>query len=125
MIRLIIPVERLNNIQNQAFRLTTNCFRKTLLLIVFSFLFSYGYSQCTAIIGSNIDPLEGCDVLTIQFNDLSGGVVSRSWNFGDGSPVVGAQNPVHSFTTNGRDTSYVVRLTITCASGTGKEQQKQ
>ncbi len=94
-------------------------FRKVFLFLVFSSAFIKSYSQCTAIIGSNIDPLEGCDILTIQFNDLSGGVVSRSWDFGDGSPVVGAQNPVHSFTTNGRDTSYIVKLSINCASGSG------
>lgn len=75
-------------------------------------------AQCTAVIGSNIDPLEGCDILTIQFNDLSSGTVTRSWDFGDGSPTVVAQNPVHSFTTGERDTTFTVRLTITCASGT-------
>jgi len=119
MIPITIPYERLNILKIQAIRITTNCIKRVLLLVVFSWIFSNGYSQCTAIIGSNIDPLEGCDILTIQFNDLSSSVVSRTWDFGDGSPIVGAQNPVHSFTTNGRDTSYIVKLTITCASGTG------
>ncbi|MFZ5941350.1 MAG: PKD domain-containing protein [Bacteroidota bacterium] len=75
-------------------------------------------AQCNAVIGSNIDPLEGCDILTIQFYDLSSGVITRSWDFGDGSQVVVAQNPVHSFTTGQNDTTFTVRLTITCASGT-------
>jgi len=90
-------------------------------LITFSFIAFSGSSvsgQCTAVIGSSIDPLEGCDILTIQFFDQSTGTISRSWDFGDGSDNVVAQNPVHSFTTGDNDTVFTVRLSITCASGT-------
>jgi len=39
------------------------------------------HSQCTAVIGANISPIEGCEILTIQFNDLSTGpVLSRIWD---------------------------------------------
>lgn len=77
------------------------------------------FSQCTSIIGSNITPIAGCEILTIQFNDLSTGPVqTRLWDFGDGSPTTGTQTPVHSFTSGfSGDTNYVVRLTIQCVSG--------
>ena len=88
------------------------------ILAALLFILPKSFSQCTAVIGTNIDPAEGCNVFTLQFSDLSSGVVSRTWDFGDGSPAVVAQNPVHSFTTGDRDTTYTVRLTITCASGT-------
>jgi gliding motility-associated-like protein len=89
--------------------------RIALLFVVASCALPEAFSQCNAVIGANT--LEGCETLTIQFNDLSADV-SRIWNFGDGSPNVGAQNPIHSFNTKGRDTTYIVTLTITCASGT-------
>lgn len=77
------------------------------------------YSQCTALFSANKDPLQGCEVLTVQFFDQSTNVLSRIWDFGDGTATVTAQNPVHSFNAGKKgDTTYVVRLTITCASGT-------
>jgi gliding motility-associated-like protein len=77
------------------------------------------YAQCTAAIGSNINPIKGCETLTIQFNDLtSGAVLSRSWNFGDGSATTGSSSPVHSFSAGViGDTTYVVTLSIQCISG--------
>ena len=81
-------------------------------------------AQCTAVIGSNINPIEGCDVLTVQFNDLSTGAVSRSWDFGDGTSTSTAQNPVHSYTAGLNDTSYTLKLSITCSSGSISTAQK-
>ena len=86
-----------------------------LLLLIF-FSGSKLYSQCNATIGSNVDPIEGCEVLTVQFNDLSTGAVSRSWDFGDGAPASMAQNPVHSYNAGSRDTTYTLKLSITCSS---------
>ena len=82
------------------------------------FQFSIANTQCDAVIGSNLTVLEGCETFTIQFYDLSSGVVSRSWDFGDGTETSNAQNPVHSFNAGTGDTTYTVKLTITCASGT-------
>lgn len=73
--------------------------------------------QCTAVIDSNIDPVAGCEVLTVQFYDKSSGVVTRSWDFGDGSPVSNAQNPTHSFSAGNGDTTYIVTLTVVCSAG--------
>ncbi|MGZ3894925.1 MAG: PKD domain-containing protein, partial [Bacteroidia bacterium] len=77
------------------------------------------YSQCSAVIGSNINPIVGCEILTVQFNDLSTGAVqSRTWDFGDGSPTTSSQNPVHSFSAGiTGDTTYNVTLNIQCISG--------
>ncbi len=33
----------------------------------------------------------------MQFNDITGGATSWTWNFGDGSDVVNTQNPSHAF----------------------------
>ncbi len=92
----------------------------TLLLVTVLALVSLkSYSQCTALFSANKDPLQGCEVLTVQFFDQSTNVLSRIWDFGDGTPTVTAQNPVHSFNAGIKgDTTYTVRLTITCASGT-------
>ncbi len=75
--------------------------------------------SCTAVIGSNISPINGCEVLTVQFNDLSTGLVqSRTWNFGDGSATTQTQNPVHSFSAgNIGDTTYIVTLNTQCIIG--------
>ena len=42
--------------------------------------------------------------------DPDGTITSYSWDFGDGSALSTAANPVHTFTANG---AYVVRLTVT------------
>lgn len=51
------------------------------------------------------------------FNDTTCniGVLSETWNFGDGSPVVSGSNPIHSFPQN--NVGYVVTHTITTANG--------
>ncbi|MCK4989130.1 MAG: PKD domain-containing protein, partial [Bacteroidales bacterium] len=82
------------------------------------------HSQCTAVIGSNIDPVAGCEVLTVQFYDNSSGVVTRSWDFGDGSAVSNAQNPTHSFQAGEGDTTYTVILTIVCSGGSTLTAEK-
>ncbi|OFY84217.1 MAG: hypothetical protein A3F72_14410 [Bacteroidetes bacterium RIFCSPLOWO2_12_FULL_35_15] len=92
-------------------------------LVFLTLLFVLGsgslYSQCTAVIGSNITPIKGCEILTIQFNDLSTGAVqSRIWDFGDGSATIGAQNPQHSYSAGIiGDTTYIVTLNTQCVSG--------
>ncbi len=89
--------------------------------VIFFFILISGKvsSQCTAVIGSNISPIKGCEILTSQFNDLSTGQVqSRTWNFGDGSATTQTQNPVHSFSAGSiGDTTYVVSLTTQCIVG--------
>ena len=44
-----------------------------------------------------------CAPLGVQFTDLSfnGNAVNWAWDFGDGSPVDSAQNPVHTYVDNG------------------------
>src|ERR1039458_6585695 len=94
-------------------------FYHILLFFIFLFFYSESKSQCTAVIGSNISPIKGCEILTVQFNDLSTGPVqNRTWNFGDGSTTSGAQNPSHSYVSgvNG-DTLYIVTLSIQCVTG--------
>ncbi|MEW6227224.1 MAG: PKD domain-containing protein, partial [Bacillota bacterium] len=58
--------------------------------------------------------------VTVQFTDEStdvdGTIVAWSWNFGDGSPVSNAWNPVHVYAAGG---TYNVTLTITDNDGTG------
>lgn len=74
-------------------------------------------AQCTAEISTNTK--KGCETLTIQFTDQSTGAVqSRTWDFGDGSPFSGVQNPTHTYNAgvNG-DTTYIVTLTTQCISG--------
>ena len=51
----------------------------------------------------------------IQFTNLSTGDISLiSWDFGDGSPLVKEENPVHTYDTVG---NYTITLTITYESG--------
>lgn len=91
--------------------------------MILSLQFSAATGQCNAIIGSNLAVLDGCEVFTVQFYDQSSNVLSRSWNFGDGTATSNAQNPVHSFNAGTGDTTYIVVLTITCASGTSTAQE--
>ncbi len=83
------------------------------------------YGQCSAVIGTNIDPVEGCEVLTVQFYDYSTGGSDRTWDFGDGSEPSNAQNPTHSFIAGSGDTTYTVRLTIDCTSGGTQSATKE
>jgi PKD repeat protein len=59
----------------------------------------------------NIDPVE----FTVQFVDESTGQISSwNWNFGDGSPPSGVQNPSHDYAAAG---NYSVTLTVTGPGG--------
>lgn len=59
-----------------------------------------------------------CLSKTITFTNTSQGSVSASWNFGDGSPVSGLTNPVHTFTNNTiNNITYSVQLISTSVSG--------
>lgn len=64
-----------------------------------------------------IDDTSGCAVFCPRFTDTStpAGILSAwEWNFGDGSPIVGIQNPVHCFTITG---NYSITLKGTTANG--------
>ncbi|MCP4311687.1 MAG: PKD domain-containing protein [Bacteroidetes bacterium] len=98
--------------------------RLTLLLLTLFGATTGIYSQCNAVIGTNINPISGCEVLTVQFSDNSQGVVNRSWDFGDGSPASNAQNPAHSFDAGQGDTTYTVTLTIECNAGSESSAQE-
>jgi gliding motility-associated-like protein len=89
------------------------------LSLLLTFAITESNAQCAAIIGANISPIEGCEILTVQFNDLSTGPVqSRTWNFGDGSASTGTSNPIHSFSAGiTGDTSYIITLNTQCISG--------
>lgn len=70
--------------------------------------------------GENDPPVSSfsyvADQLSVAFTDLStddNGVVSRSWNFGDGNSS-SAQNPTHNYSSAG---SYTVNLTVSDAQG--------
>jgi len=49
-------------------------------------------------------------VFTDQSTDSDGNILSWSWDFGDGTPVSAARNPMHIFPKNGK---YTVTLTVT------------
>jgi agmatine deiminase len=60
------------------------------------------------------DITEGCDMLTVQFTNLStNGPSSWLWDFGDGNSS-NEQNPVHTYTFHGL---YTVSLTVTNDGG--------
>lgn len=64
------------------------------------------------------DVLEGCDVHTVQFTDLTLPAAAQwTWNFGDanaGSSAATAQNPFHQFSGPG---SYDISLSVVTADG--------
>ena len=91
--------------------------RITALFFMFFGVTAAVHGQCSAVIGTSIFPVAGCEILTVQFSDNSPGVVNRSWDFGDGSESSNAQNPAHSFHAGQGDTTYIVTLTIECTSG--------
>jgi len=75
-------------------------------------------AQCNAVITANTLPAQGCDPFTIQLFDQSTGfVANRIWDFGDGTQKSGAQNPIHTFNGYGRDTTYQVVLKTYCLNG--------
>jgi len=59
---------------------------------------------------------------TIVFTNASTGAVSYSWDFGDGSPVSIATNPIHTYTVAG---TYSVTLTATSATNCNVNIKKQ
>lgn len=65
----------------------------------------------------DVDTNAGCIPVTINFTDQSSSndvIVSYSWDFDDGSPLVTTQNASHTYTTSGQ---YNPTLTITTQSG--------
>ena len=70
------------------------------------------------IVGADFtaDKSGGFGPLTVSFTDnSSGGPTAWTWDFGDGSPTSSAQNPMHTYTTNG---AYDVKLTATTTCST-------
>ncbi|MDG1428415.1 MAG: PKD domain-containing protein [Crocinitomicaceae bacterium] len=66
-------------------------------------------------------PTTICENSSVSFTDLSTNTpTSWSWNFGDGSPLSTAQNPMHTYTNAGL---YTVTLTATNASGSDVSTQ--
>jgi photosystem II stability/assembly factor-like uncharacterized protein len=67
-------------------------------------------------------PLNVCQHEEVTFTDNSQGDIEEwTWNFDDGSAVVAAQNPQHTFTQNG---TYNVTLTIQDAQGNTDQYQQ-
>jgi methanogen extracellular protein (TIGR04279 family) len=60
------------------------------------------------------NPTNGYVPLSVQFTDSSQNVDSRSWDFGDGSPLSTAQNPKHTYSKVG---TYTTNLTVINANG--------
>jgi gliding motility-associated-like protein len=62
--------------------------------------------------------LQACQNNPTSFSDLSsinnGSIVNWNWDFGDGSPAVSNQNPIHVFNTDG---NFNVTLTVTSDFG--------
>jgi gliding motility-associated-like protein len=69
-------------------------------------------------IGFTVDKRLICKPATVQFTDLStytaGTILTREWNFGDGSPVSNAINPTHTYDSIGY---FNVSLKITTNTG--------
>jgi PKD repeat protein len=77
----------------------------------------HGYPTSTSEPTANFtaNPASGTAPLTVQFTDQStGSVTSRDWNFGDGSAHSAAQNPSHTYQTNG---TFTATLTVTGSDG--------
>jgi len=66
-----------------------------------------------------VDTASGCSRLSVNFtNQSSANAVSYIWNFGDGSPIVTAQDTNHVFSNFGStDTVYTVQLIAMTAFG--------
>ncbi|MGB3947422.1 MAG: PKD domain-containing protein [Bacteroidia bacterium] len=67
---------------------------------------------------ANFNFSDVCLIDSVEFSDLSsvssGNIVSRSWNFGDGSPLSTATNPHHKYTNSN---SFNVTLIVTTDNG--------
>ncbi len=75
---------------------------------------SFEETVATPTAGFQTNITSGPAPLTIQFTDTSlGDLVSREWNFGDGTNSTGI-NPVHTYAAPG---TYTVTLTVTNAAG--------
>jgi len=69
------------------------------------------------------DNLLGCDSLIVQFTDNSENVpTSWVWDFGDGTPTSGLQNPIHTYTDTG---DYTVKLTASNIIGPNTDSLTQ
>ena len=95
----------------------------SLLFVTFlSFVKIDLFGQCTAVIGINNsvqeigDTVSGCDPFNILFTDNStGGTITRTWTFGDGTANSTANSVTHPFVSGIKtDTMYIVTLTATC-----------
>lgn len=71
------------------------------------------------IICCNVDfeaiSLEGYAPLSVKFTDKTSvptgfSILTRSWDFGDGTALVSTQNPVHTFNDSG---NYAINLSVT------------
>jgi len=81
----------------------------------------YGYAPaCTPDFTAT--PVGGLGPLTVEFTDISTGLVGWwEWNFGDGTLSI-EQNPAHTYDTNG---AFTVTLSIQDYSGTILIEEKQ
>lgn len=89
-------------------------FVKFSLLILFLFLsLESALGQCIAKIQAIPDSGKGCSGFGIQFRDISTGIHSRNWDFGDGTVFSTSQNPNKTFTSSGVNI-YTTSLAIFC-----------
>ena len=65
-------------------------------------------------------PLAGAPPLAVQFSDASIDATSYTWNFGDGTAISHAKNPLHTYTSAGK---FDVSLTATNSFGTSTVQK--
>jgi len=90
--------------------------RVTALLTLFALASAITKGQGTINANFTASPTSGCAPLTVNFTDLTPGVVTTwSWDIdNDGSTDYSTQNPTHVYATPG---TYTVRLTVTDAPG--------
>ena len=66
--------------------------------------------KTTPLVAFSADNMVGFPVMTVTFTNTTTNAESYEWNFGDGSPVSIATNPVHAYQNPG---TYTVTLTAT------------
>jgi len=77
------------------------------------------YSEPPPVAQFSGTPTSGCIGMTVDFADSSTGTIDTwDWDFGDGSPHSGMQNPSHQYTAAG---DYTVTLTVSGLYGTDDE----